>query len=446
MLRRFMNWLLHQLQKLLNTLSGRRVPSRPPSSTQDDLEEGTAQKSGSALLDASTPAEISFSIKSSDASAQPVDSQQKDSIQRAVEAADDRSDTHMRLDPTPSAIPGNPSDVLNLESAPSDPQAATPTVDISPADQLPSIHDLLPAVEQEIKENSVQFDDVSIDEGVQSDEEATFTNSDSSETDEPLSASEIPEPENIQSKNLEPKTFEPEQPELEDDIEPEQALLFSFDITEQSSDEQISSSIEDLIETTAVPASRDEVSSSVEDSIAETVENAVEQDVETPDLDNSAIATEDTAFTSEDSETAAIDRASLPYPWSIAYPKCDLDEKEDSSAPPLEAPEQTDAQAEQKTSTERKAVSVSPNSSTSTQSVQNSDFSTKHGVVKLLFTMKEGNFHGYIEPKDGSSDILFHQKYINEDIFDSLERGVEVVVSVKQMEGKAYATQVELAQ
>ena len=60
--------------------------------------------------------------------------------------------------------------------------------------------------------------------------------------------------------------------------------------------------------------------------------------------------------------------------------------------------------------------------------------------------MKEGNFHGYIEPKDGSSDILFHQKYINEDIFDSLERGVEVVVSVKQMEGKAYATQVELVQ
>ena len=334
MLRRFMNWLLHQLQKLLNALSGRRVSSRPPSSSQDDSQEEIAQKSDSALSDASTPAEISFSIQSSDASAQQVDSSQKDSIQRAVEAADNLSDTHMRLDPTPSAIPGNPSDVLNAESTSGDPQlAATSTANIPPADQLPSIHDLLPAVEQEIKANSAQFNEVSAEESVQPNE-ATSTNADLSKTDEPLSALETSEPETTQPKTtqpktIEPETFRPEQSELENELETEQALLFSFDITESSAADKISSSADNLVETAIIPASdasSDEAASSVE---AATAENVVAQDVETT-LDEPAIAADDSEPTSDDPETVAFDRASLPYPWSITYPKCDLSEKEDS--------------------------------------------------------------------------------------------------------------------
>ena len=70
----------------------------------------------------------------------------------------------------------------------------------------------------------------------------------------------------------------------------------------------------------------------------------------------------------------------------------------------------------------------------------------KNGVVKLLFKLKQGNFHGYIAPEDGSKDILFHQKYINADIFEHLERGTPVVATMKYMEGKAYATRVDLSQ
>lgn len=69
---------------------------------------------------------------------------------------------------------------------------------------------------------------------------------------------------------------------------------------------------------------------------------------------------------------------------------------------------------------------------------------TKSGIVKLLFTIKPGNYHGYIAPSDGSKDILFHQKYINADIFERIERGTRVVATMKLMKGKAYATHIEL--
>lgn len=70
---------------------------------------------------------------------------------------------------------------------------------------------------------------------------------------------------------------------------------------------------------------------------------------------------------------------------------------------------------------------------------------SKSGTVKLLFTLKPGNYHGYIAPDDGSKDILFHQRYINADIFDKIERGTAVVATVKVMAGKAYATHVDLS-
>ena len=110
-----------------------------------------------------------------------------------------------------------------------------------------------------------------------------------------------------------------------------------------------------------------------------------------------------------------------------------------------EEAKQTHLRTEEDSATEPETADSPLSNTASTQPIQETNYQTKNGVVKLLFTLKEGNFHGYIEPKDGTSDILFHQKYINEDIFDSLERGVEVVVSVQYKEGKAYATQIELA-
>ncbi len=69
---------------------------------------------------------------------------------------------------------------------------------------------------------------------------------------------------------------------------------------------------------------------------------------------------------------------------------------------------------------------------------------TKQGFVKLLFKLKKNNFHGYITPKDGSKDIIFHQKYINDDVFCQLERGMEVEVTAHVTEGKAYADHVRI--
>ncbi|MEO0771114.1 MAG: cold shock domain-containing protein, partial [Cyanobacteria bacterium J06649_4] len=86
-----------------------------------------------------------------------------------------------------------------------------------------------------------------------------------------------------------------------------------------------------------------------------------------------------------------------------------------------------------------------PKKHRSENSQQAEETLTKSGTVKLLFTLKKGNFHGYIAPDDGSKDILFHQKYINGEIFEHIQRGSQVTATVKYMEGKAYATQVTLS-
>lgn len=69
---------------------------------------------------------------------------------------------------------------------------------------------------------------------------------------------------------------------------------------------------------------------------------------------------------------------------------------------------------------------------------------TKQGVVKLLFKVKRNNYHGYIAPNDGSKDIIFHQKYIGNDVFCQLERGMAVEVTAHITEGKAYADHVRI--
>ncbi|ESA32089.1 dna-binding protein with cold shock-like domain protein [Leptolyngbya sp. Heron Island J] len=68
----------------------------------------------------------------------------------------------------------------------------------------------------------------------------------------------------------------------------------------------------------------------------------------------------------------------------------------------------------------------------------------KQGVVKLLFKLKKNNHHGYIAPNDGSKDIIFHKKYIGDDVFSQLERGMAVEVTAHITEGKAYADQIRI--
>ncbi len=69
---------------------------------------------------------------------------------------------------------------------------------------------------------------------------------------------------------------------------------------------------------------------------------------------------------------------------------------------------------------------------------------TKQGVVKLLFKLKKNNHHGYIAPHDGSKDIIFHKKYIGDDVFRQLERGMAVEVTAHVTEGKAYADHIRI--
>ncbi|EKV02722.1 DNA-binding protein with cold shock-like domain [Leptolyngbya sp. PCC 7375] len=69
---------------------------------------------------------------------------------------------------------------------------------------------------------------------------------------------------------------------------------------------------------------------------------------------------------------------------------------------------------------------------------------TKTGIIKLLFKLKKNNHHGYIAPHDGSSDIIFHQKYIGNEVFCQLERGMDVEVTAHITEGKAYADHIRI--
>ena len=489
MLRRFMNWLLHQLQKILGAISGQRSNSRPFTSTQDDFDTTDAQESSSAISNPPNSAQpgISFSIQPTESSAQQPSAQQsiaqqsttspRDAIQRAVENTGDRVDTHTKIDAASFAVSNSPSEPSTSETALSDfsePSDWSPSdesaADIQLAEQLPSIHDLLPAVEQEIKANSTHFD------------EEAFATSDM----------EIEVPDSVP---LSPEPYDVDEPE-----QPVQALLFSFDITESepSADTFSADSAEEWDSVEAVDSV--EAADSVEEedvtepmqlvfSPLESIDDALPEAAATPSPEEAHDDTADQALVeavaaeaefaagaaAEPSENdtnaapneaqplaldsieedlpapvsdvradAAFDKASLPYPWSIATPK-NAASAEDKSALQQEDVKQAPIRTEGDRTAEREIVGSSSSHPAPAQPVQEPDFVTKNGIVKLLFTMKEGNFHGYIEPQDGTSDILFHQKYINEDIFASLERGVEVVVSVQYKGGKAYAKQVELA-
>ena len=420
MLRRFMNWLLHQLQKLLGAIGKRRINARPSPPLQDDLDTKPSPELSSIPTETSTletsklsESSVSFSLRSP--ALQPSDSQ-KDAIQLAVDNADEVFDTYMRLDAASSTVSGSDNMLSNSEPTAGGRQPPTQSAaDDQPAAQLPSIHDLLPAVEQEIKANSANR----------------------------AEETSLIEPKSTSSKSSDGILSEPKQIEA-----PEQVLLFSFEITESEivksvndkTDLAADNSDELLAEPTVAAVDSDA------DAIAQFMQSTADSDSE-PE----ARSPDEPAYTP--AESTPLGSASLPYPWSIATPNTahTSEDKADSQpeeidrmpSPTERNPEQNAKQIDPASRDVTQTHSSAPIASSPSQPT---DYPVKNGVVKLLFTMKEGNFHGYIEPEDGTSDILFHQKYINEDIFDSLERGVEVVASVKYVEGKAYAMQVELAE
>jgi cold shock CspA family protein len=175
-----------------------------------------------------------------------------------------------------------------------------------------------------------------------------------------------------------------------------------------------------------------------------------------PSVDKSVDSSVDKSadeLTYEPADSALLAKAeTLPYPWSLPLPDSAL------QTPPIE-PETTSLDRTAPASSISENLSKNPTSQRELQPLTSfsstaesaeptesteAEHTVRNGTVKLLFTLKEGNFHGYIAPDDGTQDILFHQKYINADVISDLDRGMKVSVSVKYVEGKAYATNVTL--
>ncbi len=407
MLKRFMTWLLRRLQGLMSALNGKRTDSRSANqdfrNDSDQASDRTTgqvagnRESGDRMGEASSSANKTQSIDTSRPTVSVVEhlpnklptEPSADPIKDLPDAGLTEPDTHRRLDAAAAApptietvTPSFPTNVSELLSSPTQPDESfsqgeiplapdaedimTPETSVrgwkkvADDNQLPGIHDVLPAVEPTI-------------------------------SDEPVKAQ--PKPKLLaEPEELEPSPV-PSQPPAT-----EQAVLFSFDITERAADGQ---GDEPLAE-----------ESSDENLTARSTKDAPTSKVET-----------------------------LPYPWSLLVPEAKQQTTED-------IPLQTVAQPDEVADVESKTIeateltkAIAPNDQPNDQS---DDRPVKNGIVKLLFTLKEGNYHGYIAPDDGSKDILFHQKYINADVFAHLERGISVSASVKYLEGKAYATRVDL--
>lgn len=403
MLKRFMSWLLHRLQKLLSPLSsGRRHHAHPPVPAQNAVE-----------------------------------------AEQGVE-----SDIYLSVDASaaPQVIPVNPS-ASTAASELIASGALNYLLEAPHTDDLPEIHDLLPAIEPE--------------ESVEPIVEAS--------TETPTAASaelpgESPAEEDLLSSPSLAASVEPvEQVTARPDDEPEaspeeniqaavappaQAVLFSFDIVESEA-----APVEPAVPKPSVPEAT---------TAAETPSKTFEPDdfATTPP----AAAVTDSAYSSEGSDDTenshSVENAESPensdserlaaeivavesVPAGLKTGHIDIiiegaSPEENEPAEPIlagesQSPEAHPSEADSPTENPDQAIDHSL-----------SEEPVKQGVVKLLFTLKQGNFHGYIAPDDGTKDILFHQKYINANIFDRLERGTKVVAAVKYIEGKAYATRVDL--
>lgn len=374
MLKRFMTWLLHRLQKVLSIFSGRRSGIRPSVSTQKETDRSSAVRPTEPLslnhFALPNPADAASSTGyEPDVLPQPG----PDSVMHEIPLV-------FQNMPIETAVSAEVSLLLMT--------ADYSSVEIQDASQLPEIHDLLPAMEPE---EPVEWP---------------------VETEPLLEKAEPPV-----EKNELVAASAPQPAKL-----PEQAILFSFDITESE-----------------VPACE----AIAPPNRAETVPKPAAQ----PD----EMAYQSAKIRELSSGLALSVADSSPL---LAEPPAELSLPEDpmradpSAADPMEneikAPAQISIEIEE---THEEAVTpadLAPAIEAPAEPLPTAEQPVKKGIVKLLFTAKPGNFHGYIAPDDGSKDILFHQKYVNADIFEHLERGTPVTATVKCMEGKAYATGVNL--
>ena len=487
MMKRFMSWLLRQIQRLFGALPKRRsdhvsstelgskIASRLQQSKEPDEAAPTVirdwrsdrlnppnQQDSAQNSDQSDRLTVGESNTLSTAiqSATPLHQKSSSASDDVVDSVVKEPDTHHRLDAaaaakegSPTVTPSFPTEVSDLISAAStlkvdisantlDNTQSSPTQSLSVPDvgsthgvdakneQLPEIHDLLPAIEpDEQSEGSVINAAPSLEKP--DTQETEVSGHSSAQLQDNLTTAELVEeaiptatrgsvdiPVNEGRKTASNQLTQVEktneivistensvetavdetprssivEPKVEstDGDVAEEVTLFSFDIVEQAVTEQevVEQAVADV--STQSLLSDGEVSNGEEDKALN-----LKESTSTPD--------ERTQFNQQQTEEAPLE---VSNPWLEAQQSI---------------PTQSSLEKESKPA-----------------------LFEKSGTVKLLFKLKPGNFHGYIAPEDGSRDILFHQKYINADIFDDLERGAHVIATAKQVAGKIYATHVAL--
>jgi len=407
-----MTWLLNQFQKVINTFKkGSQVEKEKGSSAianrlsndlssqrQSDIDAPVALRESSPPP-AKTPDPAEPAMHSSLVQGAIVPPTQPELVPNDLSTpVETVVDTHQRLDIAPAALPGEtitapgfPTEVSDLISSPE----GAP-IELKPVykdEQPPEIHDLLPAIEPD--ETDSELAEASTAQEV-TDLPAAPPQAESDIT--------VLEQQNMLHLPEDKPVIEPaERVSAEEEI-----TLFSFNITE-SQEPQLkepqskeSHPIESHPEKVEL-AEKIGQPEHAPDSVAEK-SKSLERSVQ-PSVQLQEISPQPSTEPHGDEEPV--------NPWLSAVP-----------------------------AKHRTAVTSSIPVKTTSQ-LQTKE--QKVGIVKLLFKIKQGNFHGYIAPHDGSKDILFHQKYINADIFDQIERGSEVTASIQYIEGKAYATHVSLS-
>lgn len=487
MLKRLMIWLLNQIQKLKGVFTRGQASVRSQNSTEDlssnDLSSVThsarPQSSATRLdIGINTVAPVAKRVSLAPANSkreQPesvdslfgtaVDSSDSEptaddlgtissdtdlgdtdfTVELAATDATEEIDTHRRLDATAAAVAGQESDAQAMSTSLSELIAAdapyhsavdaalpAPAVDTQGNYQLPAIYDLLPAIEPDTEPDTEAIDlsDTSdllpLEAAEQIAEQATLLSFDIYESE----VAAVDEVEIISGvKQVIELKEDSETQELGGDGEE------ISEIYEELADDNIADKVRAIEKVGAVEES------AIEESAAEAL--AIEESA----VEESTFVVEYVSTLEPDSEDTVSSELAEPEPfnpWTTAIAskthesaQTVLTEKTEALNTEISEPEtpKLDTQAVEQNN---KATA------TETSESETPKTKTKPGIVKLLFTIKPGNYHGYIAPADGSKDILFHQKYINADIFEKIERGTPVIATVKLMEGKAYATYVEL--
>jgi len=448
-----MTWLLNKLQKVFGLLIGRRSNTHISEST--DLGDEIASRLQSSNVNNTDPVALRVkgdALPSATHTQSTAPLRQKNaSVAKDLSSVATEPDTHQRLDAAPASLPGGtlaapnfPADVSELISA----QSSRPPVlkanrldelhvpDVPPTpkgEQLPEIHDLLPAVEP------IQPDSPLAVEAL------------------PSLDAEVAPAEHVVSSELSETTVV----ESAQRVSPsDQATLFSFDIVETGESSKAESVSDADLSKNVGTGQSSEVDAALElsdqviaDQLAEIEVPIVESLIPDTLLDDLPTQISDRGTGDKNTEEQSAEEQS-PEELNVKE-GLDLEERstEDRLTEGQKTKEATDAATVAEVDSTAAAVqnpwlTASPVRQKEKKRVveNSSETLTKNGTVKLLFKLKEGNFHGYITPEDGTKDILFHQKYINADIFDRIDRGTPVVVSAKYIEGKAYATRVELLQ